>query len=213
MPDAFRDRSVCSRAASPGASRLAFGSSRTTSDGIAIDSARAGRCAGAGRRTVGRRRHRSAYCSPPAARECSRAPPARLGRAADRLRRGIGIEARNVLRDGAVEQFDVLRHVADLAADFTVGSRRSDPNRQFGPQPLCGCHKPSSTCASVDLPAALGPITPSASPASSLKLMSLSTGRSTPGGAAQTVRSFDPALRSRKRHLRALASDSPHAMP
>ena len=42
------------------------------------------------------------------------------GRTADRVRRRIGIEARNILRDRAVEQFDVLRHVADLAAHLTA---------------------------------------------------------------------------------------------
>ena len=40
-----------------------------------------------------------------------------LGGGDDRVRLGFGIEAADVLRHGAGEQFDVLRQIADMAAD------------------------------------------------------------------------------------------------
>ena len=52
--------------------------------------------------------------------------------------------------------------------------------------PRTGCHRPTSSRASEDLPDALGPMMPSPLPARSTKLTSCTTSFCTPGGAAET---------------------------
>ena len=78
-------------------------------------------------------------------------------------------EAGDVFADRAGKQFDILRQVADVRAQFglvpviDVGAVQAHLAH-------CAGHTPTSRRASVDLPEPLGPITPSTSPGAIAKL-------------------------------------------
>ena len=118
----------------------------------------------------------------------------RLGRREDRLGVGLWLEAGDVLGDGAGEQLDVLRQIADVLAralpDPTARRRR----RRGGPCRASASRRRRAARASEDLPEALGPMMPSPLPALSEKATSCTTKRWTPGGVALTPSTEKVAL-------------------
>src|SRR5579883_227783 len=110
----------------------------------------------------------------------------RLCRGDDRVRIRRILETRNILRHGAVEQFDVLRDIADMTAK---GFRRPliergavEPYRAARRGPDADQHARQRGFAD-----AVGPITPSALPAVKVKLISCAAIFCTPGGATAAL--------------------------
>ena len=99
-----------------------------------------------------------------------------------RLRVGVRLEAGDILRHRAGEQLDVLRQIADMAAE-----RLRAPLVERGAvEPhlaACRPHTPTMARTSDDLPDALGPTMPSPWPGFSAKEASCTTTCCSPGGA------------------------------
>ena len=78
---------------------------------------------------------------------------------------GVGLAEAQVLGHRAVEQVGVLGHDGDLAAEHVERQLAQVVAAEAGRGPPAGSKKRSSSQTSVDLPAPLGPTTPSVSPA------------------------------------------------
>ena len=145
------------------------------------------RCAGAGRRRACTPLRRSACRSRRAARRIMSWAPAALAARMIGLGVGCGRHAGDVLGDGAVEQFERLRHVADMGAercrDATGRGRRRRGGRCRGPAARC---RPGRRKSEV-LPEPLGPMTPSASPACEIEGGRWRPGACPPGRHGESV--------------------------
>ena len=140
----------------------------------------------------------------------------RLGRRDDRLARSaVGSKRRDILRDRAGEQLDVLRQVADVPRRAPRPTTGRASRRRAGPCRAHGGQTPTSARASVDLPEALGPMTPSPCPACEREADILRRSAScAPGGATTTL--FEPRALRRRRSGRiggVLPADSRRSSP